>query len=101
MGAVYRVRVSFTEAAVSVSTSKEIERQEGSTDGYFGGRNKAEYVLEDHICVLNHVLKRSGAISRADLTRRDPLEDEPAAVRDGTGRINLFDIPTLGASRYI
>ncbi|KAF3536471.1 hypothetical protein F2Q69_00020383 [Brassica cretica] len=31
---------------------------------------------------------------RADLTRRDPLEDEPAAAaRDGTGQINLFDIP--------
>ncbi|WZZ46144.1 hypothetical protein YC2023_042403 [Brassica napus] len=29
----------------------------------------------------------------AGLTRRDPREDEPAAVRDGTGRTNLFDIP--------
>ena len=33
--------------------------------------------------------------ARAGLTRRDPLEDEPAAVRDGTGRINLFDFPSF------
>ena len=36
--------------------------------------------------------------ARADPTRRDPLEDEPAAVRDETGRINLFDIPTHGVN---
>ncbi|KAL0759859.1 hypothetical protein Bca101_076009 [Brassica carinata] len=31
----------------------------------------------------------------AGLTRRDPLKDEPAAVRDETGRINMFDVPNL------
>ena len=30
--------------------------------------------------------------TRADLIRRDPQKDEPAAVRNGTRRINLFDI---------
>ncbi|KAF3595193.1 hypothetical protein DY000_02027214 [Brassica cretica] len=38
--------------------------------------------------------------ARAGLTRRDPLEDESAAVRDGTGRINLFDIP-IGQCRSL
>ncbi|KAG5415887.1 hypothetical protein IGI04_003454 [Brassica rapa subsp. trilocularis] len=32
--------------------------------------------------------------ARADLTRSDRQSDEPAAVRDGTGRINPFDIST-------
>ncbi|KAF3498620.1 hypothetical protein DY000_02055947 [Brassica cretica] len=31
--------------------------------------------------------------ARADLIRRDLLEDESAAVRDGTEHINLFYIP--------
>ena len=30
--------------------------------------------------------------ARAGRTRVDPRDDEPAAVRDGTGRTNLFDI---------
>ncbi|KAF3531962.1 hypothetical protein DY000_02037115 [Brassica cretica] len=30
--------------------------------------------------------------TRADLTHHDPQRDEPAAVRNGTGRINPFDI---------
>ena len=33
-------------------------------------------------------------VARADLTRSDRQSDEPAAVRDGTGRINPFDIST-------
>ena len=32
--------------------------------------------------------------TRAGLARRDPQRDEPAAVRDGMGRINPFDIST-------
>lgn len=32
--------------------------------------------------------------ARADLIRCDPREDKPTAVRNGTGRTNLFDIPT-------
>ena len=32
---------------------------------------------------------------RADLIPCDPREDDPAAVRDGTGRTNLFEIPTF------
>ncbi|KAF2587191.1 hypothetical protein F2Q70_00035922 [Brassica cretica] len=31
--------------------------------------------------------------ARAGLTCRDPFEDESTAVRDETGRVNLFDIP--------
>ncbi|KAF3540016.1 hypothetical protein F2Q69_00024567 [Brassica cretica] len=34
--------------------------------------------------------------ARAGLTRRDLQGDEPAAVRDGTGRINPFDISKDG-----
>ncbi|WZZ66424.1 hypothetical protein YC2023_077794 [Brassica napus] len=32
---------------------------------------------------------------RADLTHRDPQRDEPAAVRNGTGQINPFDISSF------
>ena len=32
----------------------------------------------------NYMYKLSKTAARADLTRRDPLEDEPAVVRDGT-----------------
>ncbi|KAF2603870.1 hypothetical protein F2Q70_00028331 [Brassica cretica] len=32
--------------------------------------------------------------ARADLIRRDPLEDNPAAVRDGMGQANLFAMST-------
>ncbi|KAF3553308.1 hypothetical protein F2Q69_00013274 [Brassica cretica] len=38
-------------------------------------------------------MKSKKTAARTDLTRWDPLEDEPAAVRDGMRRINLFDIP--------
>ncbi|XP_048633820.1 uncharacterized protein LOC106419441 [Brassica napus] len=39
--------------------------------------------------------------TRAGLARRDPQRDEPAAVRDGMGRINPFDISTLDKIRHI
>ena len=39
--------------------------------------------------------------ARADLTRRDPLEDNPAAVRDEMGRDNLFAISTSHPSAKV
>ncbi|KAF2570283.1 hypothetical protein F2Q70_00000887 [Brassica cretica] len=42
----------------------------------------------------SHLFVACWTAARTDPTRRDPLEDEPAAVWDETGRINLFDIPT-------
>ena len=88
----YRFSIHSSEDALgSVLERPAVSSMIGYTTLTYVPRDSLQRSVHLAVRVWDDLLE---TVARADLTRSDRQSDEPAAVRDGTGRINPFDIST-------
>ncbi|WZY95300.1 hypothetical protein YC2023_067629 [Brassica napus] len=88
----YRVSIHSSENALgSVLERPAVSSMIGYTTLTYVPRDSPQRSVHLAVRAWDDLLETA---ARADQTRSDPQSDESTAVRDGTGRINPFDIST-------